>query len=59
MKEAFTKPHAASMNTLLNNTHSPGAKKSALPFAAGRQVGHNQTFGSDATRSGVPRRTGG
>lgn len=59
MKESFAKPHAASMNSLLNNTVSPGAKKSAQPFAGGKQVGHNQTFGADVTRTGVPRRTGG
>lgn len=34
-------------------------KKSNQPFAGGKQVGHNQTIGNDATRSGVPRRTAG
>ena len=34
-------------------------KKSNLPFGGGKQVGHNQTFGADVTRSGVPRRTAG
>ena len=34
-------------------------KKANLPFGGGKQIGHNQTFGADATRSGVPRRTSG
>ena len=34
-------------------------KKSNLPFGGGKQVGRNQTFGADVTRSGVPRRTAG
>jgi hypothetical protein len=24
-----------------------------------KQIGHNQTFGADVNRAGVPRRTGG
>ena len=59
MKQALAKPHAASVGNLLNSTLSPGAKKSNLPFHGGKQVGHNQTFGSDASRNLVPRRTGG
>jgi hypothetical protein len=34
-------------------------KKSNLPFGGRKQVGHNQTFGADVNRTGVPRRTGG
>jgi hypothetical protein len=36
------------------------SKKSGSPFGHGyKQVGHNQTFGADVNRTGVPRRTGG
>ena len=38
---------------------SAPVKKSSLPFNARKQVGHNQTFGADVNRTGVPRRTGG
>jgi hypothetical protein len=34
-------------------------KSSAQPFGHKQQVGRNQTFGADVTRSGVPRRTSG
>ena len=34
-------------------------KKSNLPLAGGKQVSHNQTFGAETTRTGVPRRTPG
>ena len=37
----------------------PKGKKSNLPLHGGKQVGHNQTFGSDASKNFVPRRTGG
>jgi hypothetical protein len=59
LKESLAKPHVASMNNLLNSTAAPGAKKGNLPLHGGKQVGHNQTFGSDASRNFVPRRTGG
>ncbi len=59
MKESFTKPHAAGVGNMLNSTISTAAKKSNQPFEKGKQVGHNQTMGSDATRMSVPRRTGG
>lgn len=59
MKESFTKPHAAGIGNMLNSTISPAAKKNNQPFQVGKQVGHNQTMGSEATRTSVPRRTGG
>ena len=34
-------------------------KKSGQNYGGGKQVGHNQTFGADVNRSGVPRRTPG
>jgi hypothetical protein len=59
LKESLNKPHAQTMGNLLDKLSTPGQKKSALPFAGGKQVGHNQTYGSDASRRNVPRRTGG
>ena len=34
-------------------------KKTAQNYGGGKQVGHNQTFGSDVNRASVPRRTPG
>lgn len=59
LKESLAKPGSATLNQFLHNTTHPAAKKSNLPFGGGKQVGHNQTFGADVTRSGVPRRTPG
>jgi hypothetical protein len=47
------------VSNVLNQSAPEGTKKpSAQPFGR-KQVGHNQTFGGDLTRSGVPRRTSG
>lgn len=58
LKESVQKPHLQGMNNLLNSTAPPAAKRSNTPFGQ-KQVGHNQTFGADVNRAGVPRRTGG
>jgi hypothetical protein len=56
MKESLSKPAAPAVPFLpTSNT----GKKSNQPFSGRNQVGHNQTFGADVNRSGVPRRTGG
>lgn len=56
LKESISKPATGPASFL----HSSGPqKKSNLPFSGRNQVGHNQTFGADVNRSGVPRRTGG
>jgi hypothetical protein len=57
LKESLNKPATSGPADFLHNT-SPN-KKSNLPFGGRNQVGHNQTFGADVNRSGVPRRTGG
>lgn len=57
LKENLNKPSVTGPATFLQNTAPP--KKSNLPFGGRNQVGHNQTFGADVNRSGVPRRTGG
>jgi hypothetical protein len=61
LKEGIKDPGIASIDNLLEKTDGTASKRSSsTPFQENRgQVGHNQTFGPDATRSGVPRRTGG
>lgn len=59
LKDSLAKGHSASVHSVLNSSMSPAAKKSNLPFRGGKQTGHNQTFGSDASKAFVPRRTGG
>lgn len=59
IKSDLNKPAAATISNVLNKSAPEGVKKpSSQPFAH-KQVGHNQTFGADLTRSGVPRRTSG
>lgn len=57
LKESLNKPAAHGPASFLHST-SP-QKKLNLPFGGRKQVGHNQTFGADVNRAGVPRRTGG
>jgi hypothetical protein len=59
LKESLSKPHAQTMGSVLDKLTPAGQKKSGLPFGAGKQVGHNQTFGADVSRRNVPRRTNG
>jgi hypothetical protein len=59
LKESLSKPHAQTMGSVLDKLAPSGQKKSGLPFGAGKQVGHNQMFGADASRRNVPRRTNG
>jgi hypothetical protein len=57
LKESLNKPASTGPASFLHSTAPQ--KKSNLPFGGRNQVGHNQTFGADVNRSGVPRRTGG
>jgi hypothetical protein len=57
LKENVSKPHMQGLNNVLDTTNQN--KKPNLPFGGGKQVAHNQTFGADVNRSGVPRRTPG
>jgi hypothetical protein len=57
MKDNLHKPTTGGVGNLLGS--SGGQQKSNLPFAGGKQIGKNQTFGADVNRAGVPRRTGG
>jgi hypothetical protein len=57
MKEGLSKPMSPASVPFLQGGSSQ--KKSSRPFNGPKQVGHNQTFGADVNRAGVPRRTGG
>ncbi|HXE51412.1 MAG TPA: hypothetical protein VN541_00260 [Tepidisphaeraceae bacterium] len=57
LKESLAKPPAQGPASFLQSTAPQ--KKLNLPFGGRNQVGHNQTFGADVNRTGVPRRTGG
>ena len=60
LKESLAKPHISGMDDMLNTTAPSESRKSSTPFAQqDNQRGHNQTFGADVARSGVPRRTAG
>jgi hypothetical protein len=61
LKQGLEQTGAASVSNLLDRSAPPGQLKSHVPFGSqgGNQKGHNQTIGSDAVRTGVPRRTGG
>ena len=59
LKADLNKGHAQVVSNVLDKGAPQGGKRSSdLPFGQ-KQVGRNQTFGADVTRSGVPRRTSG
>jgi hypothetical protein len=60
LKQKLAKPHAQGLNNVLDTSNQN--KKPNLPFGAGgnnQNVSHNQTYGADVNRAGVPRRTPG
>ncbi len=57
LKDSLSKPHKSSLSSMLNKGGLPEGRK--MGGATQKQVGHNQTFGSDSSRAFVPRRTGG
>ena len=57
LKQSLARPHAQTIGGILDKI-APTQKRSGLPFAS-KQVGHNQTFGPDASRRNIPRRTNG
>ena len=60
LKQSVANPHGSAIAGLLNSTASEASKKSTLPFGQSvKQIGRNQTYGADATRTNLPRRTGG
>lgn len=56
-KQGVNKPQLP--GGILGNALPQKKGASNQPFAGGKQVGHNQTFGADVARTGVPRRTSG
>jgi hypothetical protein len=59
LKADLNKGHAQVVSSVLDKGAPQGGKKSSgMPFGQ-KQVGRNQTFSGDVTRSGVPRRTSG
>ena len=58
LKAGLNKPAAGALGGAFG-VAGPRQKKSAQNYGGGKQVGHNQTFGSDVNRAGVPRRTPG
>jgi len=57
LKESLLKPSVQGPGGLLSPQLQN--KKFNQGFGGRNQVGHNQTFGADVNRSGVPRRTSG
>jgi hypothetical protein len=57
LKAGLNKPAAGAMGGAFGVAGQQ--KKSNLPHHGGKQIGHNQTFGADVNRAGVPRRTPG
>ena len=57
LKQKLAKPASQGLSSILDTTNQN--KKPNLPFGGGKQVAHNQTFGADVNRAGVPRRTPG
>jgi len=57
LKESLLKPTVQGPGGLLSPQGQQ--KKNNTGFGGRNQVGHNQTFGADVNRTGVPRRTGG
>lgn len=56
LKESLNKPNLGGLDQVIG---SIGPQRSNLPHQRDQQKGHNQTFGADVNRTGVPRRTPG
>ena len=59
LKNSMTKPHSQTIGGVLDKITPANQKRSALPFAGSKQLGHHQTVGADVSRRNVPRRTNG
>jgi len=57
LKQGLSKPGSQGLGGILGGVQD--GKKSTKTFAGPNQVRRNQTFGADASRTNVPRRTGG
>jgi len=58
MKENLHKPAGGNVPSFLQNM-APAKKFNPSVPSRNKQIGHNQTFGADVNRTGVPRRTEG
>jgi hypothetical protein len=58
MKAGLNKPASGALGGAFG-VGGQQQKKTTQNYGGGKQVGHNQTFGSDVNRAGVPRRTPG
>jgi hypothetical protein len=58
LKAGLNKPAAGALGGAFG-VAGQQQKKTTQNYGGGKQVGHNQTFGSDVNRAGVPRRTPG
>jgi len=58
LKAGLNKPAAGSLGGAFG-IGGKQQKKTKQNYGGGQQIGHNQTFGSDVNRAGVPRRTPG
>jgi hypothetical protein len=56
LKESLNNPSLGSLDQFMGST---GPQRSNMPHQRDQQKGHNQTFGADVNRTGVPRRTTG
>ena len=59
LKQSLTRPHAQTIGGVLDKIAPSSQKWTGSQTLGGKQVGHNQTFGPDASRRNVPRRTNG
>jgi hypothetical protein len=56
LKDSLNKPSMGSLDQFMGST---GPQRSNTSHHRDQQKGHNQTFGADVNRTGVPRRTTG
>jgi hypothetical protein len=56
LKESLNTPSLGSLDQFMGST---GPQRSNTSHHRDQQKGHNQTFGADVNRTGVPRRTTG
>jgi hypothetical protein len=59
LKQGLAKPHLSGLDSVLDKSGGPNTQRPNLPFGGKKQTGHNQTFGADVNKAGVPRRTPG
>jgi hypothetical protein len=58
LKENLHRPAGSTVPSFLQDAAPTRKFNNSVP-GRNKQIGHNQTFGADVNRTGVPRRTGG